>query len=159
MQKTIALLSLVLLLPLPLPPQELKHRSEASPRAREACIAVSIWRDDGTFRYKYLTGQPVGGDLNFELAQLKLVKGKDCRIDVILDRTDTISDINVVPKMAINAGYWDIHIYVRWHNVNSNMAEISFVPGPDGADELLYGPIQHFAKKHPPRLFQPKDSR
>jgi hypothetical protein len=129
--------------------QELKHRPNGSPRTQERCIEVRVWREKGVMHYQYMTGQTAKGDLNYELGEEKLSKGRDCRVDVILDETTIVADLKEVPKMAIDAGYWDIHVYILW-NRTGNMAEVTLVPRPDDTDEIVYGPVQRFSKKHAP---------
>lgn len=126
--------------------QELKRRPAVAPPAPR-CIAVELSREKGVIHYEYLTEQTAKGDLNYELAEEKLKKGPDCRIDIILDESTAISDLKTVPKMAINAGYWDIHLFVHWNKTRS-MAEVTLVPGEEGRDEIRYGPVLRFDKKY-----------
>ena len=124
--------------------QELKHRPEVPPPPAP-CIAVELSREKGIVHYEYLTGQTAKGDLNYELAEAKLKKGGDCRIDIVLDETTIISDLKTVPRMAINAGYWDIHVYIHWSKTHS-MAEMTLLPHEDGREEIKYGPVLRFDK-------------
>ena len=48
--------------------------------------------------------------------------------------------------MAINAGYWDIHVYVHWNKTRS-MAEITLLTRDDGCDEIRYGPVLRSYRK------------
>jgi hypothetical protein len=47
--------------------------------------------------------------------------------------------------MAINAGYWDIHVYIHWNKTHS-MAEIILLPHDDGRDEIRYSRCCAFTK-------------
>jgi hypothetical protein len=142
---TLVFFMLALCSPHPLYPQELKRRPE-TPAPLLRCIAVELSREKGVIHYEYLTGQTAKGDLNYELAEEKLTKGADCRIDIILDESTIISDLKLVPRMAVNAGYWDVHVYVHWNKTNA-MAEITLLPRQDGHDEIQYGPVLRFDKK------------
>ena len=48
--------------------------------------------------------------------------------------------------MAINADYWDIHVYIH-RNKTHGMAEVTLAPRQDGRDEIQYGPVLRFDKK------------
>jgi hypothetical protein len=54
--------------------------------------------------------------------------------------------LKVVPRMAVTAGYWDIHAYVHWNKTNT-MAEIALVLREDGREEIPCGPALQFDKK------------
>ena len=129
--------------------QELKHRTPEASRGKPACIVVRVYREKDGLHYEYATGQQAKGDLNYELAEEKLARGRDCRVDIILDESTAVGDLKVVPKMAVDAGFWDIHVYVYWKK-SGNMAEVTFGPGRDGNEEVLYGPVQRFSKKQVP---------
>jgi hypothetical protein len=129
--------------------QELKHRPPESARGKAACVVVRVYREKDGLHYEYGTGQQAKGDLNYELAEEKLSKGRDCRVDIILDESTVVGDLKVVPKMAIDAGLWDIHVYVYWKK-SGNMAEVTFGPNREGNEEVLYGPVQRFSKKQVP---------
>jgi len=107
---------------------------------------VELSREKGVVHYEYLTEQTAKGDLNYEPAEEKLKKGADCRIHIVLDETTILSDLKTVPRMAINAGYWDIHAYIHW-NKTHGMAEITLLPRDDGRDEIRCGPVLRFDKK------------
>lgn len=128
--------------------QELKHRP-AAPAPPPRCLEVELSREKGVIHYEFLTGETAKGDLNYELAELKLSKGADCRIDIVLDESASISDLKIVPKMAVNAGYWDIHLYVHWKKTHS-MAEVTLLPGEHGREEIQYGPVLRFDRKRRP---------
>ena len=145
MRITLFPIMLALCSPFSLYSQELKRRPE-TPAPPPRCIAVELSREKGVVHYEYLTEQTAKGDLNYELAEEKLKRGGDCRIDIILDETTIISDLKTVPQMAINAGYWDIHVYVHWNKTHS-MAEVTLAPRQDGRDEIQYGPVLRFDKK------------
>jgi hypothetical protein len=49
--------------------------------------------------------------------------------------------------VAINAGYWDIHIYVQWDKTH-NMSEITPLTHDDDRDEIRHGPVLRFDKKN-----------
>lgn len=144
MRVTLFSIMLALCSPLALHSQELKRRLE-TPAPPPRCIAVELSREKGVIHYEYLTGQNAKGDLNYELAEEKLTKGADCRIDIILDESTIISDLKAVPRMAVNAGYWDIHVYVHWNKTNA-MAEITLIPQDEHA-EIRYGPVLRFDRK------------
>jgi hypothetical protein len=124
--------------------QELK-RWPATSAPLQLCIAVQPSREKDRVHYEYLSEQAAKGDLNYELAEEKLKKGGDCRSDIVLDETTIISDLKTVPRMAINAGYWGIHVYVHWHKTHS-MGEIILLPHDDGRDEIRYGPVLRFGQ-------------
>lgn len=136
---------------LPVTAQELHRRPKPDkPKYVENCIEVQLWRDKSGLRYKYLTEEPYGGNLKYDLGELKLTKPADCRINVIVDDTAGVPDLAIVPIWALEAGFTNVHVYVHWKYPRT-MAEIHFRPDDKGRDEVVYGHVQRFSKRHPPK--------
>ena len=90
-------------------------------------VIVNVRRTDGQLEYKIEDKNYSKHDLNFELAELKLRSVTPRRVMVLVDESAYLSDIKLVPKMAVDAGFKDIQVYCVFPK-SGNMAEVLFGP-------------------------------
>jgi hypothetical protein len=91
-------------------------------------IVVNVRRTQGQLEYGLDDMKYSKRDLNFQLAELKLAsQDTPRRVLVMLDDSTYLSDLSLVPKMAIDAGFTDIQVFAVWPKTG-NMAEVVFGP-------------------------------
>ncbi len=90
-------------------------------------VIVNVRRADGQLEYRIEEKEYSKRDLNFTLAELKLRSVTPRRVMVLLDESTYLSDIKLVPKMAVDAGFIDIQVYCVFPK-SGNMAEVLFGP-------------------------------
>ena len=91
-------------------------------------IVVSVRRTQGQLEYELDDRKYSKRDLNSQLAELKLAsEDTPRRVLVMLDDSAFLSDLRVVPQMAIDAGFADIQVFAVWPQTG-NMAEVVLGP-------------------------------
>lgn len=95
-------------------------------------IVVQVRRDGSEIEYKMNGEKYRKGDLNFVLGELKLQRGNNCQVIIIMEESALLADVSLVPKMAIDAGFTDIHAYVHF----AKTGKIA---------ELVFGPVRGFS--------------
>jgi hypothetical protein len=115
----------------------------AAPRASQARftalgpIVVDVRRAHDKLEYKLDDRRYSSRDLNFLLAEKNLDGVPQRRVFAMMDSTTHLDDIKLVTKMALDAGFTHIQVYVVWQD-SGNMAELVFGPvkkisqNPDG---------------------------
>jgi hypothetical protein len=99
-------------------------------------IVIHVRRNDGQLELSFDGKKFSKKELNFQLGEQHLDSARNRRVIVMLDaRTTFISDIKIVPEMAVNAGFTDMQAFAVFPDMG-NMAEI------------LYGPVRQISD-HP----------
>jgi hypothetical protein len=91
-------------------------------------IVVSVRRTQGRLECELDDRKYSKQDLFSQLARLKLAsEDTPRRVLVMLDDSTLLSDLSLVPQMAVNAGFTDIQVFAVWPKTG-NMAEVVFGP-------------------------------
>lgn len=113
---------LLSLIPAQAGPSNKNSRVLPSPR-----IVVSARRVSGSIEYTIGKLRYTKAALSDAIGEMRLSASGDSVVVIIMEDTMTLSDIKDVPRMALDAGFHDIRIFVYWKGTG-NMAEVFFGP-------------------------------
>lgn len=109
-------------------PDSKKARKARDTRLSEEgspALVVLVEGKKGEVRYRIEEQDYSAPELGFQLGELKLQRGKNCQVSIIYDDSLPFQDLIKVSKMAIDAGFLDIHSYVHFTK-SGNMSEVVF---------------------------------
>jgi len=101
-------------------------RRSTLPKEAEPIVIVVHEKDKGLlFEVEFDGYEYKKVDANYYLADLKLKRGGDHPVLLLVEDKAPLSAITEASEMAINAGFKDIRPYVYWHKTG-NMARIEY---------------------------------
>ncbi|HEY2461420.1 MAG TPA: hypothetical protein VGI16_11455 [Candidatus Acidoferrum sp.] len=105
-----------------------KHDSKNKDCKSSECrpIVVTVRRVEKLLTFQLEGNKYLKKDMNYELAELKMEYGQR-PVVAILEEGTLLTDVQLVPEMAVNAGFTDIRVYAAWPKTG-HMAEVLFGP-------------------------------
>lgn len=122
-----ASISILLSLLLPLISAQAGPANKNSRVLPSARIVVSARRIGGSIEYTIGKLRYTKAALSDAIGEMRLSSSGDSEVIIIMEDTMALSDIKDVPRMALDAGFQNIRIFVYWKGTG-NMAEVFFGP-------------------------------
>jgi hypothetical protein len=97
----------------------------STPEKETEPIVVIVHKANKGMLFEVEADEYKKGDANYVLADIKLKRGGEHPILVLVEDEVPLSAITAVSEMAINAGFKDIRPYIYWHKTG-NMARIEY---------------------------------
>lgn len=101
-----------------------KSRTKVLPKQQ---IVVSARRLNGSIEYSIGKARYTSASLNECIGELRLASSAESTVVIVLEDTLALSDIKEVPRMALDAGFKNVRVFVYWKGTG-NMAELFFGP-------------------------------
>jgi hypothetical protein len=102
-------------------------KKKSSDSTTDLRIVVFAHRSDQGIEYRINQQSYTSEELNYALGEMHIGASKRSGIAVVLEDDMRISDVKAVPRMALDAGFEDVRVYVYWKGTG-HMAEILFGP-------------------------------
>jgi hypothetical protein len=114
-----------------------RHKDKVITKKDDHAVVVIVREGKKDLEYQIGSDRYNRHDAAFALGELRLTHEPNAAVVVLIEDKVRLAGLSVVPSMAIDAGFTNVHTYVFWP-WTGKMAEVQF------------GPVLKFSKTPPP---------